>query len=458
MSARELVAILWGVEAGRVRQDGRGRQAFAYDAGWRGRDDAVPLSLSLPLAAVDHGHGATEAFLWGLLPDNELVLERWGRRFHASPRSPFALLAHVGEDCAGAVQFAAPERAAALLGPGRMEVAWIEEREIAARLRALREDHAAWRAARDTGQFSLGGSQPKTALLLHDGRWGVPAGRTPTTHILKPPLPGLAGHVENEHLCLVLAREAGLAAATSEVRRFAGEIAIVVERYDRMRGKETSSPKSAGVPSILRVHQEDACQSLGIRPALKYQNDGGPSPAVIVELLRAHSSNVPEDIDAFVDALAFSWLTAGTDAHAKNFSILHGAGGRVRLAPLYDLASALPYPDFDQRQLRLAMKIGGEYRLARIGRRQWTALARELRLDPAGTVASVAALAARIITALPTVREQAAADRLEPRAVSALLGPLKSRLEECRKELRGRGAASRKSKRSCGRSRSLPGR
>jgi hypothetical protein len=29
--------------------------------------------------------------------------------------------------------------------------------------------------------------QPKTALFHKDGRWGVPAGRTPTTHILKPP-------------------------------------------------------------------------------------------------------------------------------------------------------------------------------------------------------------------------------------------------------------------------------
>jgi serine/threonine-protein kinase HipA len=172
-----------------------------------------------------------------------------------------------------------------------------------------------------------------------------------------------------------------------------------------------------------------------VRPALKYQNDGGPSPAEIVELLRAHSSNVPEDIDAFVDALAFSWLTAGTDAHARNFSILHGAGGRVRLAPLYDLASALPYPGLEFRKLRLAMKIGGEYRLARIGRRHWSNLARELRLDPAGTVARVTALAGRVGAALPAVRERATADRLEPRAVSALLGPLRSRVGDCRREL-----------------------
>ncbi len=45
----------------------------------------------------------------------------------------------------------------------------------------------------------------------------------------------------------------------------------------------------------------------------------------------------------FADALIWNWLIAGTDAHAKNYSLLL-AGDQVRLAPLYDIASALPYP------------------------------------------------------------------------------------------------------------------
>ena len=73
------------------------------------------------------------------------------------------------------------------------------EAEIAARIRQLREDQSAWRRPGDTGQFSLAGAQPKTALLLQDGRWGVPSGRIPTTHILKPPSADFDGHAENEH-------------------------------------------------------------------------------------------------------------------------------------------------------------------------------------------------------------------------------------------------------------------
>jgi len=85
-------------------------------------------------------------------------------------------------------------------------VDWLSRRDIENRLRTLREDASAWRAARDTGQFSLAGAQPKTALLREGRRWGIPPGRMPTTHILKPGVLGLDGHAENEHFCLLLAR------------------------------------------------------------------------------------------------------------------------------------------------------------------------------------------------------------------------------------------------------------
>ena len=99
---------------------------------------------------------------------------------------------------------------------------------------------------------------------------------------------------------------------------------------------------------------------------------------------------------AFADALAFNWLIGGTDGHAKNDSLLHAGGGGVRLAPLYDLASALPYFHMEERGLKLAMRIGGEYRLANIDGRRWRNLAAELRLDGDETVARIASLASRL--------------------------------------------------------------
>jgi serine/threonine-protein kinase HipA len=251
------------------------------------------------------------------------------------------------------------------------EVAWLTDTQVGKRLRDLRVDHAAWRSASDTGQFSLAGAQPKTALLLENGRWGVPSARIPTTHILKPPTGEWDGHAENEHFCLELARVLGLTVPNSSVMRFGQETAIVIERYDRIRVQG----------SLLRLHQEDMCQALSLPPTKRYENEGGPGIGKIIDVLRNHSSDPDQDIQSFLDAIAYNWLIAGTDGHAKNYSILISSQGNVRLAPFYDIASILPYKNMSVMKAQLAMKVGGIYRLRNIGIRQWAKLAAEARVD-----------------------------------------------------------------------------
>jgi serine/threonine-protein kinase HipA len=390
----ELIVLLNERSTGIVRQDRRSRLKFVYDDEWREARGAYPLSLSMPLAASEHDHAVIDAYLWGLLPDNEFILGKWAQKFQVSARNAFALISNVGEDCAGAVQFVRPERLDGLLAAGPGEIDWIDEQDIASRLKTLRADHSAWRRPQDTGQFSLAGAQPKTALYYENGRWGVPSGRMPTTHILKPPTGEFDGHAENEHFCLALARKLGLPTAGSSIQRFDNEIAIVIERYDRRRTAN----------GVIRAHQEDICQALGIPPTKKYQNEGGPGIADIVTLLEGASTAARDDIDTILRAAALNWLIAGTDAHAKNYSVLIGAGGRARLAPLYDLASALPYDEFDFQKLKLAMKIGGEYRLRDIGKRQWMKTAETLKIDAEAMLALVSEIAAAMLDAADQVR------------------------------------------------------
>ena len=343
------------------------------------------------------------------------------------------MIANVGEDCAGAVQFVRPERLDEVQSGAADKVEWLDETDIAGRLHALREDHAAWRLPRDTGQFSLAGAQPKTALLFDNGRWGIPSGRLPTTHILKPPTGHFVGHAENEHVCLALARALGMPAAVSRVARFGEEIAIVVERYDRVRlGNE-----------IVRVHQEDMCQALAVSPTRKYQNEGGPSVAAIVELLRTHSSERADDIETFIDAIGFNWLIAGTDAHAKNYSLLLSSGPRVRLAPLYDVASILPYDDFDMHKIKLSMKIGGEYRLPDVGLRQWRKLAKEVRVDEGRLIDRLVAMAEQMPDAITAIRAAARHDGLDQPVVERLEARLVERAKECGKALLAREGGNR---------------
>ena len=403
-----------------------GRLTFLYSDEWLASPRAYPLSVSLPLAPGQQGQRKIESFLWGLLPDNEIVLGQWARKFHVSPRNVFGLISNVGEDCAGAVQFVRPDRLDAVRAGAEPEIQWLNEAGVAERLRALRQDQSAWRIARDTGQFSLAGAQPKTALLLQNGRWGVPSGRVPTTHILKPPTGEFDGHAENEHFCLELARSFNLPVANSEIRRFEDQIAIVIERYDRVR--------TGG--AIRRIHQEDVCQAMGLLPTRKYQSDGGPGVHEITELLTTFSTAPVEDTKTFVAAIGFNWLVAGTDAHAKNYALLLGSEARIRLAPLYDLASALPYPGMRPIGLKLAMKIGGEYGLRNIAARHWRRFAAEAHQNPDDVSANLRATAGAMPDHVSAIQKRAKNDGLAHPIVDRLSEKLIDRAKECQRLLK----------------------
>jgi serine/threonine-protein kinase HipA len=379
-----LLVVLDDMVAGTLTRLTGGRLRFEYHDDYRSREVATPLSVSMPRQVRAHSDATVRPWVWGLLPDNPKVLDQWARQFHASASSPFSMLATpVGHDCPGAVRFSDPDSVDELLTrPGR--VTWLTEADVAERLRDLKRDSTAWLGRTFTGQFSLAGAQAKTALLFQNGRWGVPSGSTPTSHILKPAVAGLDDHDLNEHLCMDAARRAELLVARTRIAHFGDESAIVVERYDRI----------ARNGRIRRIHQEDLCQALGVPPTAKYQNEGGPGPRAIVSLFRQAMtpSAAEEALSRFVDALAWNWLVVGTDAHAKNYSILL-AGDQIRLAPLYDIASALPY-DVHERKLRFAMKIGGDYRLWP-HRNLWPKAAEELGLAPEAVVERVRALADR---------------------------------------------------------------
>ncbi|HET7630890.1 MAG TPA: HipA domain-containing protein [Gemmatimonadaceae bacterium] len=143
-----------------------------------------------------------------------------------------------------------------------------------------------------------------------------------------------------------------------------------------------------------RVHQEDMCQALAVMPHVKYEMQGGPGIADMVRLLRDASSDAETDIRQLLGMVIFNWVIAATDAHARNFALLHALGPELRLAPFYDLISYLPYDTSGAlHQVKMAMRIGGEYRVRHITRARWRKLAEQAHLD----ATPVNALAARIV-------------------------------------------------------------
>ena len=77
-----LTAFAEGLAMGTVTHGKGGRLTFLYSDEWLASPRAYPLSVSIPLVPGQHGQRKIESFLWGLLPDNEIVLGQWARKFH----------------------------------------------------------------------------------------------------------------------------------------------------------------------------------------------------------------------------------------------------------------------------------------------------------------------------------------------------------------------------------------
>lgn len=424
----ELVILVEGVIMGRVHEqtDRGGTLSFQYEPDWIELEDAFPLSVSMPLSEAPYRQRFIKTFLSNLLPESSAVLEAWEKKYHVSRHNPFGLLKHVGEDVPGAIQFVQPDRLAEYQNPGPVQVQWLSIAELKDRMALLRKDAAAFRLASDHGRMSLAGAQAKTALYFDGQHWGVPAGRMPTSHILKPRIPGFDGIVENEHLCQDIAARCGLAAARSFVLEL-DEPVIVVERFDRL-------PHPDPEQILRRVHQEDMCQALQKLPSEKYQESRGPGIEAIVRLLRVASTAGEEDVWRFLDANIFNYLIGGTDAHAKNYSLLFGSNQQVRLAPLYDLSTQLPYQD--KIPQRLAMKVGRCYEIASIRPADWQSLARHCKLDEAQVIARVRALADMLPDQIVAARDQALRQKLHAHplreASGCMLKSIEARLNALR--------------------------
>lgn len=358
---------------------------FQYDDAWRAADEARPLSLSLPLTLDTHAHkgAAVEAYFDNLLPDSEPIRRRLQDRFHTASRGAFDLLAAIGRDCVGAVQLLPEDESPA-------DIRKIDARSLTDTALAQELTHAtsAGNPSRDDADFriSIAGAQEKTAFLKHNGRWCLPNGSTPTTHIFKMPL-GLVGNrqadmrtsVENEWLCARIVAAFGLPVANCHIGEFGAHKVLIVERFDRVLH---SSGKY-----WLRLMQEDFCQATGTPWHRKYQSDGGPGVLDIARILRG-SQESQRDLETLFRAQLLFWMLAATDGHAKNFSIRILAGGRFQLTPLYDVLSAWPIigkraNEIPPEKIKLAMALPGErprYHLQSIQRRHFEALAKKLGL------------------------------------------------------------------------------
>ena len=395
-----------------------GEWRLSYDSSWEARRSAFPVSLTMPLRSGAVGADVLLPWLANLLPETHLA--EIGQRLKVSPQDIVGLLGHIGRDTAGALSIGKPRKAGVNLQP-------IPDGNTLERI--LNELPAKPFLVGERGvSMSLAGVQEKLPVFVDQGgAISIPVDGTPSTHIIKPDTKRLAGSVENEAFCLALARACGLDAADATIGVAGARRYLLVKRYDRFIDAEGE---------IRRLHQEDLCQLTGHFPSQKYERSSTARGVTLRLMFGAVSDLVsPAERLRLLDAVIFNVLICNSDSHAKNYSILIGAGGSAKMAPLYDLMCAAVYRQVDQS---LPQGIAGRFIAPDLRNSDWKALAEELGLSGASTVKRVEELAELVSRASEDIAPQIAAIAGDPtRVIERITHNVRKRCRRIQVQARG---------------------
>lgn len=366
-----LSVLLRGKPVGSLERTGPSRYRFTYSkdairGDWN--DPMARLSASLPLREERFKPSEAAPFFEGLLPEGAVRAAIAGK-LGISEANGFAMLAALGADCAGAVTVLPEDQSPR--SPGAVTRS-LSEQQVGELLRDLPRDPLGIDLDPEGVRLSLGGVQDKLVLVrLPSGDFAQPLEGAPSNCLLKPEHEGFEGLAVNEAFCMRVAA-AGNNVATTDLLEIDGIRCLYSERFDRAVDADGG---------MIRLHQEDMCQALGLLPTQKYEAEGGPSVASVIALLRRQSSpRIALDVNAFVRAVLTGFLLGNSDAHGKNFSLLYDPETGVRLAPLYDVVSTAVYDDLTPR---LAMAIGGEDDPSQVDLLSWERLGAESGLGGA---------------------------------------------------------------------------
>jgi serine/threonine-protein kinase HipA len=351
-----------------ILEQTRGELTFLYNQSWLDNPKAIALSCSLPLQSEPFSNRLARPFFAGLLPEGN-KRNLIAQQLKVSNKNDFALLDSIGGECAGAITFLEPGQPLPR-SSSPFETHWLKEHAV---LMLLDEMPRRPMLVGENGlRLSLAGAQDKLPVIFDGKRIGLPLHGSPSSHILKPEIPGVRDSVVNEGFCMELAKVLGINVAETHIHHVRDKRVLLVKRYDRYLDEKNH---------LKRLHQEDFCQALGIEPEIKYQSEGGPNLADCFSLLRRVTQPSAPHILSLLDFVIFNTLVGNHDAHAKNFSLLHAHQGII-LAPLYDALSTSIYPELTSK---MAMKLGSKYKFNDVQSRHWDQFAEATGLSVAQT-------------------------------------------------------------------------
>jgi serine/threonine-protein kinase HipA len=386
--------------------------SFVYEPTWLRTRGAFPLSILMPLSTRPVKPSVFLTWAANLLPEGS-QLRAIGSTIGAAPDDIISILAEIGRDTAGAVSIGKP---------GSSDKAGWKPIKKATDLERIIDELPLkpFLAGEDGVSMSLAGVQTKLGVAIDSaGKICIPINGAPSTHIIKPDSTRLYGGVQNEALCLTLARLTGLNAPIVTTGKAGKRTYFLINRYDRLQQGER----------WRRLHQEDFCQALGKPPSAKYEANQtgikGPALADMFALTR-NAMSAP-DILGLLDYAIFNIVACNTDAHAKNYSLMINGRG-FTLAPIYDVMCADAWSGVTRN---LAQTIAGKNRGDHLKRRHWERFAADCGLNANRLIQRVGELCDVTTAAL----SQAVA------AVEAMPAGPHPMLDEFRKSIAKRAAA-----------------
>jgi serine/threonine-protein kinase HipA len=359
LKAEKLNVIFREQLVGTLELEPTGDWSFRYSPEWLAFDKRFPISLSLPLADEVYVGVKTRNFFANLLPEGtirRLVAQKLG----ISEDNDYELLKALGGECAGALSVVIEEP---IKTSSRYKKLSAEE------IRRMVSAHSALSlVVGEKHRLSLAGAQDKLPVYVKGDAVYLPEGNSPSSHILKFLDPRFAHLPTNEVFTMFLAHELGLTTADVSLFKVGRHYLCLVKRYDRVLDSDGR---------IIRLHQEDLCQSLGVSHSQKYEGEGGPSFAQCYEVISKYSHEPLLDSEALLKWLLFNVIAGNADGHAKNISLLISPHAGVRLSPFYDLVCTRVYRDLERN---LAMSIGGESHPDLIKKDNWRILAEQINV------------------------------------------------------------------------------
>lgn len=308
--------------------------------------DSSILSVAIPMAVVAPraGKRKRQNFFRELLPEGRMCT-RLAAQADVAEHDVIGLLRAYGRDVAGALQIWDPDSPGE---PREPDLEALTSDGVAGMLRDVAFNPLGNQPV--TGKTSLPGVQDKIVLAKTGDTWNRVIDGYPSTHILKPQSRDYPTMIYDEEYGSRIARKAGLFDCQTWIEEFAGESALVIERYDR----SDSMPQG-------RIHQEDFNQALGAAGDQKYQKIGGVVSLARVAKVFADVGD-SASLERLLGLVVVSVAVGNLDLHTKNISLLHPPSGPMKIAPAYDVVPQVHQPNDGE----MALAVAGEYRHSQV--------------------------------------------------------------------------------------------